>query len=145
MWKHLFLTATAWAAIALPGSAASAATDPYTNVPMFPGVTDRNPTKDQKICAGGHRLYSALYEVPASVSADRLVAWYRKTFAGAVVTRVVPQGSPTASVTRVMAADGASAAMIEAFGPKRTYLHVFRVNPPLGEHAPLNLKCADAQ
>jgi hypothetical protein len=144
MWKRLFLTATAGAAIALPGSAASAATDPYTNVPIFPGVTDRNPTNDQKVCAGGHRSYSALYEVPASVSADRLVAWYRKTFAGAVVTRVGSQGS-TASVTRVMAADGASAAQIEAFGPKMTYLHVFRVNPPLGEHAPLNLNCADAQ
>jgi hypothetical protein len=111
---------------------------------MFPGVTDRNPTNDQKVCAGGHRSYSALYEVPASVSAAQLVAWYRQTFAGAVVTRVGPQGSPT-SVTRVMAADGASAAMIEAFGPKMTYLQVFRVNPPLGEHAPLNLKCADAQ
>jgi hypothetical protein len=138
MWTRLFLTAIAWAAIALPGLAASAATDPYTNVPMFPGVTDRNPTNDQKVCAGGHRSYSALYEVPASVSAAQLVAWYRKTFAGAVVTRVGP-------VTRVMAADGASAAMIEAFGPKMTYLQVFRVNPPLGEHAPLNLKCADAQ
>jgi hypothetical protein len=144
MLKRLVVMVTVWAAIALPGSAASAAIDRYTNVPMFPGVTDRNPTDDQKVCSGGHRLYSALYDVPASVSADHLVAWYRDTFAGAVVTRVVAPGSKTVSVTRVIAADGASGAQIEAAGPMK-FLHVFRVNPPLGGHAPLSLKCADAQ
>jgi hypothetical protein len=141
MRKRLILPAAAWAAIALCGSAASAATDRYTGVPMFPGITDRDPTDDHKVCPGGHRLYSALYDVPASISGDRLVAWYRNTFSGAVVLRA---GTPPVTVTRIMSGDGANGATIEAFGPT-TQLHLFRVTPPLGAHVPANLKCDDAQ
>jgi hypothetical protein len=135
--KRIALTVLPWFVACFVSLAPALAKDGYTGVPVYPGVTDHQPTTASLTCPGNLHMRVSLYLWSASAadSPARIASWYQSVLRGSSIAH-----HEEVHVLSVVAADGSSGAYVSRAGGM-TMLRLYRLNPPAGKRDLYGTNC----
>ncbi len=135
--KRIAFTVLPWFVACFVSLAPALANDGYTGVPVYPGVTDHQPTTASLTCPGNYhmRVSLDLWSAAAPDSPARVASWYQGVLRGSSITH-----HEEVHVLSVVAADGSSGAYVSRAGAM-TMLRLYRLNPPAGKRDLYGTNC----
>lgn len=115
------------------------ANDAFTGVPVYPGVTDREPATGSSTCPGKLRGRVSVFTWSAATadSPDRIAGWYHGALLGSAIAH---HDDGRYHVLVIDAADGSSGASVSRAGTL-TVLRLYSFNAPPGDKHDLVRKC----